>query len=65
MPNPACTCDLPALTLFHEDGCVAVRLLGYDVPATTRGEHLALVAKKRAEPGRRKPLFDKPDLSRT
>ena len=42
------------VTLVHDDGTVTVRLHGYDVPLTTRGEHLSLVAKKKAEPGRRK-----------
>ena len=51
------------VTLVHDDGTVTVRLHGYDVPVTTRGEDLSLIAKKRAEPGRRKKLFDVPDRS--
>ena len=47
------------VTMLHDDGSVTVWLHGYGVPIT--GEHLSLVAKKRAEPGRRKPLYDKPD----
>ena len=49
------------VTMVHDDGSVTVRLHGYSVPITTTGEHLSLVAKKRAEQGRRKPLYDKPD----
>ena len=49
------------VTLVHEDGSVTVRLHGYSVPITTTGEHLSLVAKKRAEPESRKPLYDKPE----
>ena len=30
------------VTLVHDDGTVTVRLHGYDVPVTTRGEHLEL-----------------------
>jgi hypothetical protein len=29
------------VTLVHDDGTVTVRLHGYDVPVTTRGERLA------------------------
>ena len=43
-------------TAWSRCGCTA-----FDYPITTRGEHLSLVAKKKAEPGRKKPLFDKPD----
>jgi hypothetical protein len=49
------------VTIVHDDGKVTVRLHGYDVPVTTRSEHLSLVAKRKAAPGRRKPLFDAPD----
>ena len=49
------------VTIVHDDGTVTVRLHGFATPITTRGEHLSLVAKKKAEPGRRKKLFDKPD----
>ena len=49
------------VTLVHGDGTVTVRLHGYDVPVTTRGEHLSLITKRKAEPGRRRKLFDKPD----
>ena len=49
------------VTRINDDGTVTVRLIGYDCAITTRGEHLSLVAKKKAEPGRRKKLFDKPD----
>jgi hypothetical protein len=45
--------------IIHEDGRVTVRVLGYDLPVTTRGEHLQLIAKDKS--GRRKPLFDKPN----
>ena len=44
-----------------DDGTVTVRLHGFGTPITTSGEHLSLVAKKKAEPGRRKKLFDVPD----
>ena len=47
-----------ARTLVNDDGRVTIRLVGYDVPITTRGEHRSLVAKKKPEPGRRKPRFD-------
>ena len=49
------------VTIIHDDGSVTVRLHGYGMPITTSGEHLSLVAKTRAEPGRRKKLFDRPD----
>jgi hypothetical protein len=49
------------VTRIRDDGTFTVRIHGYDVPATTRGEHLSLVAKRKSEPGRRKPLFDSPD----
>ncbi len=49
------------VTLVHDDGTVTVRLHGYSVPITTTGEHLSLVAKRKAEPGRRKALYDKSD----
>jgi len=49
------------VTVVHDDGKVTVRLLGYGTPIATRGEHLSLVAKKKAEPGPRKRLFDQPD----
>ena len=45
----------------HDDGAVTVRLHGFGTPITTSGEHLALVVKRKAEPGRRKLLYDKPD----
>ena len=48
---------------LHDDGTVTVRLHGYSVPITVYAEHLSLIAKRKAEPGRRKPLFDKPDWS--
>jgi hypothetical protein len=34
---------------------------GCMITACRSREHLSLVAKRRAEPGRRKPLYDKPD----
>ena len=46
------------VTLVHGDGTVTVRLHGYDVPLTRRGEHPSLVAIRKAEPGRRN---DEPD----
>ena len=49
------------VTLVHDDGAVTVRLHGFGTPITTSGEHLALVVKRKAEPGRRKLLYDKPD----
>jgi hypothetical protein len=49
------------VTIVHDDGTVTARLHGYDVPVTTRGEHLSLVAKKKSVPGRNKLLYDKPD----
>jgi hypothetical protein len=49
------------VTRVNDDGTVTVRLHGFEYPITTRGEHLALVAKRTAKPGRRKALFDKPD----
>ena len=42
-----------ALTIIHGDGKVTVRLHGFDYPVTVRAEHLGLVTKKRAGPGRR------------
>jgi len=33
------------VTRVHDDGEVTIRLIGYDIPITTRGEHLSLVAK--------------------
>ena len=48
-------------TLVHDDGQVTVRLHGFGTPITTTGEHLSLVAKRKPEPRRRKPLFDVPD----
>ena len=47
--------------IHDENGMVTVRLHGFEYPITTRGEHLSLVAKKKPEPGRTKPVFDKPD----
>ena len=52
---------LGEITHVHDDGRITVRLIGYGVPITTRGEHLSLVAKKKAEPGRRKRPYDEPD----
>ena len=49
------------VTAVHDDGTITVWLHGYSVPITTTGERLSLVAKKRAEPGRLKPLRDIPD----
>ncbi len=49
------------VTMVHEDGKVTVRLHGFSVPITTTGEHLSLVAKRKPEPRRQKPLFDVPD----
>jgi hypothetical protein len=49
------------VAIVHDDGRVTVRLHGYGYPLTIGGEHLGLVAKKKAEPSRRKPLFDKLD----
>ncbi len=46
------------VTAVHEDGTVTVRLHGYSVPITTRGENLNLVAKKKLE---RTKLRDAPD----
>jgi hypothetical protein len=37
------------VTRLNDDGTVTVRLHGYDVAVTTRGEHLSLVAKRKAE----------------
>ena len=34
---------------INEDGTVTVRLLGYDIPVSTRGEHLDLIAKKKPD----------------
>ena len=45
--------------MVHDDGTVTVRLHGYDVPVTTRGEHLSLVAKRKGE--RAALLRDRPD----
>ena len=42
------------VTMVQDDGSVTVRLHGYGVLITTTGEHLSLVAKKSAEPGRLK-----------
>ena len=36
------------VTRVHDDGEVTIRLIGYDIPITTRGEHLSLVAKAKA-----------------
>ena len=44
-----------------DDGTVTVRLHGFRTPITTSGEYLSLVAKRKPEPRRRKPLFDVPD----
>ena len=33
------------VSALHTDGQVTVRLIGFDYPITTRGEHLNLVAK--------------------
>ena len=49
------------VTLIHDDGRVTVRLHGFSSPITISAEHLALVAKKKADPGRWKKLFDRPD----
>ena len=49
------------VTLIHDDGTVTLWLHGYDIPLTVRAEHLSLIAKKKAKPGRGKPPFDKPD----
>jgi hypothetical protein len=49
------------ITHVHDDGTVTVRVQGLGYPVTIVSEHLSLVAKRRPEPGRRKPLFDKPD----
>jgi hypothetical protein len=49
------------VTRVHNDGTVTVRLHGLGYPVTIGSEHLSLVAKRKAEPGRRKLLFDKPD----
>ena len=35
------------VTLVHDDGTVTVRLHGYDVPVTTRGEHLRSSRRRR------------------
>ena len=40
---------------------MAVRLHGFGTPITTSGEHLSLIAKRKVEPRRRKPLRDVPD----
>jgi hypothetical protein len=37
------------VTRINDDGTVTVRLIGYDYAITTRGEHLSLMAKKKAE----------------
>ena len=34
------------VSAIHDDGRVTVRLVGFDYPITTRGEHLSLVTKK-------------------
>jgi hypothetical protein len=47
------------VTRLNDDGTVTVRLLGYDVPVTSRGEHSSPIVKRKVE--RRKPLYDKPD----
>ena len=49
------------VTLLHDDGTVTVRLHGLPLPITIGAEHLALVAKKKSDPGRWKKLFDRPD----
>ena len=49
------------IAIVHDDGSVTLRLRGYDIPITTRGEHVSLIAKRKAEPVRRRPLRDMPD----
>jgi hypothetical protein len=45
------------VTIVHDDGTVTIRLHGYDIPVTTRAEHLSLIAK--SKPSKRgKPLYD-------
>jgi hypothetical protein len=44
---------------INEDGTVTVRLLRYDIPVTTRGEHLDLMAKKKPDQTTAKPRSDK------
>ena len=49
------------ITRINDDGTVTLRLHGFDYPVTIRPENLSLIAKRKAEPGRRTKLFDKPD----
>ena len=46
------------ITHIHDDGRVTVRLMGYDTPLTTRGEHLSLIAKAKSSK-RSRPAYDK------
>ena len=48
------------VSLIHDDGTVTLRLRGYDLSIATRPEFLTLIAK-RLDPGRHKPLRDRPD----
>ena len=38
-----------------------MRLHDFATPVIVRAEHLALVAQRKADPGRWKKLFDRPD----
>ncbi len=49
------------VSAVHDDGMVTVWLHGYNVPLTVRAEVFDLIAKKKPEPGGRKPLRDVPD----
>ena len=49
------------VTIVHDDGTVMVRLHGFATPITIGAEHVALVGKNKADPGRWKKLFDRPD----
>ena len=45
------------ISIVHDDGQRDGRLHGYDIPITTRGEHVSLVAKAKSTK-RSKPLYD-------
>ena len=49
------------VTLVYDDGTVTARLHGIATQITIGAEQLALVAKKKTEPGRKQPLRDVPD----
>ncbi len=51
------------VTIVHDDVPVPCACTATTCPATSRGEHLSLVAKKKAEPGLRKPLREEPRIA--